>query len=93
VERAIRSVVAADRDVRAIRELYTMNLGPRRILIVLGVTFARDQTGEEVAETIGRLQEHVIVRLDGLTDRRLVVIEPAAASSPASRRARAVLRR
>jgi cation diffusion facilitator family transporter len=93
VERAIRSVVAADRDVRAIRELYTMNLGPRRILIVLGVTFARDLTGEELAETIGQLQEHLIARLDGLTDRRLVVIEPATASPPASRRTRAVLRR
>lgn len=93
MERTIRSVVAADRDVRAIRELYTMNLGPRRILIVLGVTFARDLTGEELAETIGRLQEHLIARLDGLTDRRLVVIEPATGSPPASRRARAVLRR
>ncbi len=46
------------------------------------MTFAHDLTGEGLAETIGRLQEQVIVRLDGLTDRRLVVIEPATGAPP-----------
>ncbi len=56
-----------------------MSLGPRAVLAVLGVTFARDLSGSEVSAAVERLQQRVIERLDGLTDRRLVVIEPAPA--------------
>jgi cation diffusion facilitator family transporter len=84
VERAIRAEVTADPAVLGLVELYTMSLGPRAVLAVLGVTFARDLSAPEVAAAVERLQQRVIERLDGLTDRRLVVIEPTPA--PAGRR-------
>ena len=84
VERAIRAEVTADPAVLGLVELYTMSLGPRAVLAVLGVTFARDLSAPEVAAAVERLQQRVIGRLDGLTDRRLVVIEPTPA--PAGRR-------
>ena len=62
-----------------------MSLGPRA---VLGVTFVRDLPASEVPAAVERLQERVIERLDGLTDRRLVMIEPAPA--PAGRRERSL---
>ena len=79
VERAIRETVTTEPDVAGLAELYTMSLGPRRVLIVLGVRMAPALSSSEVAEAVDRLQQRVIDRLDGLTDRRLVVIEPALA--------------
>jgi cation diffusion facilitator family transporter len=82
VERAIREVVAADPAVLRLVELHTMSLGPRRVLAAMGVAFARDLPASRVAEAVERLQQHVIERLDGITDRRLVVIEPSAEMEP-----------
>lgn len=76
VERAIREVVASARAVDGVTELHTMSLGPRRVLVVLGVRLVPDLSAAEVADAVDRLQERVIDRLDGLTDRRLIVIEP-----------------
>src|SRR5262249_37419540 len=81
VERAIRETVTTEPDVAGLAELSTMSLGPRRVLVVLGVRLAPALSSSEVAETLDRLQQRVIDRLDGLTDRRLVVIEPALALS------------
>ena len=86
VERAIREVVAADPQVVALVELHTMSLGPRRVLVVLGIAFPRDLPAPGVATAVDRLERRVIERLDGITDRRLVVIEPAALAAPASGR-------
>ena len=83
MERAIRELVLADSAVLAVVELHTMSLGPRRVLVVLGVTFARHLSASGIAEAVERLQKGVIDRLDGMTDRRLVVIEPAAEGEPA----------
>jgi cation diffusion facilitator family transporter len=77
VERAIREVVAGDPAVLALVDLHTMSLGPRRVLVVLGVAFARELSAPAIATTVERLEQRVIERLDGLTDRRLVVVEPA----------------
>ena len=85
VERAIRELVAADPAVLALVELHTMSLGPRRVLAVLGVAFARDLSAPGVTEAVERLQQRVIERLDGMTDRRLVVIEPALSRDPLAR--------
>jgi cation diffusion facilitator family transporter len=82
VERAIRTVVAADPEVAGLAELHTMSLGPRAVLVVMDVTFAGDLPGPEVAAAVERLQQRVIDRLDGLTNRRLVVVEPAPGPAP-----------
>lgn len=84
VERAIHEVVAADHAVLRLLELHTMSLGPHRVLVVLGVVFARDLPASGVAAAVERLQQRVIDRLDGITDRRLVVIEPATEREPAA---------
>lgn len=86
VERAIRDVVAADPAALHLVELHTMSLGPRRVLAVLGVAFPRDLPGAGVAGVAERLQQRVIERLDGITDRRLVVIEPTVETGPRSAR-------
>jgi len=83
VERAIREVVTADPEVRGVAELHTMSLGPRSVLVVIGVTFARDLPAPGVATAVERLQQRVIERLDGMTDRRRVVIETAEEADPA----------
>ena len=87
VEQAIRAAVLGDRGVRGIRELHTMHLGPRRILIVLGVTFAPDLRVPEVEEAVMRVQRRIAEALGGLTDDRLVVIEPAPANGRTPRAA------
>ncbi len=68
--------MASTRAVDGVTELHTMSLGPRRVLVVLGVRLVPDLSAAEVADAVDRLQERVIDRLDGLTDRRLIVIEP-----------------
>lgn len=83
VERAIREVVTAAPEVAGVAELHTMSLGPRRVLVVLGVRLAPALSASDVAEAVDRLQQRVIDRLDGMTDRRLVVIEPATGMEPA----------
>lgn len=77
IERAIRETVMADPDVAGLAGLHTMSLGPHRVLVVAEVRLTAELSSPEVAETVERLQQRVIDRLDGLTDRRLVVIEPA----------------
>ena len=86
VERAIREVVATDPAALRLVELHTMSLGPHRVLAALGVAFPRDLPAAGVAEAVERLQQRVIERLDGITDRRLVVIEPATETEPVSER-------
>jgi hypothetical protein len=45
--------------------------------VVLGIAFPRDLPASGVTTAVERLEQRVIERLDGITDRRLVVIEPA----------------
>ena len=77
VERRVRSVVGSDPAVVRIAQLHTMHLGPRAILIVLGVTFARDLSALEVEEAVARLQRGLSDDLGDVTNARLIVIEPA----------------
>jgi hypothetical protein len=77
VERASRDVVASDPAALRVVDLHTMSLGPHRILVVLGIAFPRDLPASGVTTAVERLEQRVIERLDGITDRRLVVIEPA----------------
>jgi len=77
VQRAIRAVVLRQPEVRGIQDLYTMHLGPSRILIVLGVHFAPELRVADVEDVIARLQRDLLEALHGETDSRLIVIEPA----------------
>jgi divalent metal cation (Fe/Co/Zn/Cd) transporter len=79
VERTIRTVVASEPAVTRLAELHTMHLGPRAVLIVLGVTFASQLTAGEVGEAVARLQRRLAERLGDLTTERLIVIEPTSA--------------
>jgi cation diffusion facilitator family transporter len=89
VEQAIREVVRREGGVQGIRELHTMHLGPRRLLIVLGVQFACDLRAPDVASLVTRLQQKLVQALGDITDARLIVIEPApldaAPASPGAR--------
>ena len=79
VERTIRTMVASEPAVTQLAELHTMHLGPRAVLIVLGVTFASQLTAGEVSEAVARLQRGLAERLVDLTTERLIVIEPTSA--------------
>lgn len=79
VERTIRGVVSSEPAVTRLAELHTMHLGPRAVLIVLGVTFAGHLTAGEVGEAVAQLQRRLGERLGDLTNERLIVIEPTPA--------------
>jgi cation diffusion facilitator family transporter len=84
IERTIRSVVGSEPAVTRIAELHTLHLGPRAVLIVLSVTFARHLTAGEVEDAVAHLQRRLGERLGDLTTERLIVIEPTpAARQPA----------
>jgi hypothetical protein len=53
-----------------------MHLGPRSVLIVLGVTFAGHLTAGQVGDAVAQLQRRLGERLGDLTTERLIVIEP-----------------
>lgn len=84
VEQAIRDAAAAAPEVTGVAELHTMNVGPRRVLVVLGVRLAPTLSEPEIADAVERLEQQIVHRLDGLTDRRLVVIEPVPEATPAT---------
>jgi len=83
VERTIRSVVGSEPAVTRLAELHTMHLGPRAVLIVLGVTFADHLNAGEVEEAVVQLQRRLGERLGELTSERLIVIEPTPPSTRA----------
>ena len=87
IERAIREVVASETAVTRLVELHTMHLGPRAVLIVLGVTFDGHLSADGVGEAVAQLQRRLAKRLVDLTTERLIVIEPTPA--PARRPAEA----
>jgi cation diffusion facilitator family transporter len=90
IERTIREVVASEHAVTRLVELHTMHLGPRAVLIVLGVTFDGHLSADGVGQAVARLQRRLAERLGDLTTERLIVIEPtpAAARRPAVATAR-----
>ena len=81
-EQAIRAAVLGEPGVVGIQGLHTMHLGPNQILIVLGVHFAEDLGVPAVEGIVRRLERRVVDALDGMTDARLIVIEPAPLSGP-----------
>jgi cation diffusion facilitator family transporter len=79
IERTIREVVASETAVTRLVELHTMHLGPRAVLIVLGVTFDDHLSADGVGEAVAQLQRRLAERLGDLTTERLIVIEPTPA--------------
>jgi cation diffusion facilitator family transporter len=77
VRRTIERIIRHDPAVRALRDLRTMHLGPRSLLIVASVELVpgQDTAGVEVA--VERLRSGVASVLGEVTNPRLVVIEPA----------------
>jgi hypothetical protein len=57
-----------------------MHLGPDQILVVLGIHFAEDLSVPAIEGVVARLERRVADALGGMTDARLIVIEPAASA-------------
>jgi divalent metal cation (Fe/Co/Zn/Cd) transporter len=77
VQRRIRRLVAADPAVTSLRALRTMHLGPRELLIVLGVDFRDDLGAPEIEDAVARLRQHVGEELEDVTNPHLIIVEPA----------------
>jgi len=75
-EQAIRAAVVGEPGVVDIRSLHTMHLGPNQILIVLGIHFAENLSARDIEDVVARLECRVTDALRGMTDARLIVIEP-----------------
>jgi len=85
VEARIRRLVKADEDVRDVVDLRTMHMGPRDILVALGVQFPRHLTTPQIEAAIIRLQDAIRQTLQGASEAGLILIEPTSAEAPATR--------
>jgi divalent metal cation (Fe/Co/Zn/Cd) transporter len=81
VETKIRRVVRADEDVTEVIDLRTLHMGPRDILVALGVQFRRHLTTSRIEAAIVRLQHAIRQTLDGATNANLILIEPTQAGA------------
>jgi cation diffusion facilitator family transporter len=72
----IRRVVEGDGDVDRLVALHTLHLGPETVLVALGVHFRPDLSAADVEHGVQRLQTAIERELDGLTNPRLILIEP-----------------
>jgi len=75
VERTIRSVTLQDASVVGVVALHTMHLGPRAILIALGVEFRPELSAPAIADAVVRLQQHIYQAVEHSTTARLILIE------------------
>jgi len=76
VEAKIRRLVREDEDVTSVVDLRTMHMGPRDILVALGVQFRRPLTTPQIEAAIIRLQDAIRKALHGATSASLILIEP-----------------
>jgi cation diffusion facilitator family transporter len=76
VEAKIRRLVREDEDVTDVIDLRTMHMGPRDILVALGVQFRRHLTTSQIEAAIIRLQDAIRKALHGATSASLILIEP-----------------
>jgi cation diffusion facilitator family transporter len=79
VEAAIRRAAGADPDVREVADVHTMHLGPRSILIVLGVHFRPGLDTRAVEAAVQRIHDRVRRAVGDSTRPRLIVVEPRGA--------------
>jgi cation diffusion facilitator family transporter len=85
VRRTIERVLGDDRAVRAVRDLRTMHLGPRSLLIVASVELVPGLETASIEATVTRLRSRLTEVLGEVTNPHLIVIEPGA-SVPGVRR-------
>ena len=76
VEARIRRLVREDGDVLDVVDLRTMHMGPREILVALGVHFRPHLTTAQIEVAVARLQTAIKKALDGATDAGLILVEP-----------------
>jgi len=76
VEARIRRLVREDDDVLDVVDLRTMHMGPREILVALGVHFRPHLTTAQIEAAVARLQTAIKKALDGATDAGLILVEP-----------------
>jgi cation diffusion facilitator family transporter len=77
VVRSIGAVVEGERGVRALRNVRTMRLGPRALLVVVSVEFAHESSRGAIEAVVARLHARLAEALKGVTESRLIVIELA----------------
>ena len=87
VRRTIERVLRDDGAVRAVRELRTMHLGPRSLLVVASVELAPGLETSSIETAIARLRSRIAEALGEATSPRLIVIEPATAGEAPPRAA------
>jgi len=76
VEARIRRFVREDDDVLDVVDLRTMHMGPREILVALGVHFRPHLTTSQIEVAVARLQTTIRKALGGATNADLILIEP-----------------
>jgi cation diffusion facilitator family transporter len=86
VVRHIRALAAADPWVKEVRRPLTMHLGPRRVLLNIGIVFHAHLSAVDLASVIDRLEtrirqahpevQHIFIEAESLTDHRDDVPEP-----------------
>src|SRR5215831_10736536 len=76
VEARIRRLVREDDDVLDVIDLRTMHMGPREILVALGVHFRPHLTTSQIEVAVARLQATIRKALGGATNADLILIEP-----------------
>ena len=76
VEARIRRLVREDDDVLDVVDLRTMHMGPREILVALGVHFRPHLNTAQIETAVARLQTVIKKALDGATDVDLILVEP-----------------
>jgi cation diffusion facilitator family transporter len=81
VEDRVRAAAASDPAVRRVAALHTMHVGPEAILITVEVRFRPDLTTAGIEEAVDRLHRRIEEAVDGLTNARLIVVEPARAEA------------
>src|SRR5262250_617919 len=76
VQARIRRLVREDDDVLDVVDLRTMHMGPREILVALGVHFRPHLTTAQIEAAVARLQATIRKALGGATNADLILIEP-----------------
>jgi cation diffusion facilitator family transporter len=86
VENRIRAIVSADGAVTSVVALHTMHVGPHDLLIVVTVDFRDELSAAAIEAAVPRLHERIAQALHGVTNTRMVVVEPAPRRSPGAAR-------
>ena len=76
IEAAIHRLVTADSAVDQLVDLRTMHIGPRQIVVALGIHFDHALSVQEIEKAIRRLEDGITRLLGDRTSAALVTIEP-----------------